>query len=167
MRHRQGKCDEVFWLILDSTIFELSLKTHTHSMALSPRANYTDWSTATCRRNLVSIFVDRGVSRGQRGGSRTVVNLSFLNPIFSKSTKKIKKCHKCKTLTVGDRKKVIFCYKLASVHFLKIVSPNCYPFMPFYFFCFIVNPQDRGDMFLRNVNWHSTDYFVWLYYPRK
>jgi hypothetical protein len=24
-------------------------------------------------------FVDRGVSRGQRGGSRTVVNLSFLD----------------------------------------------------------------------------------------
>jgi hypothetical protein len=27
---------------------------------------------------LVSTFVDRGVSRGQRGGSPTVVNLSFL-----------------------------------------------------------------------------------------
>jgi hypothetical protein len=49
-----------------------------NSVALSPRANYTDWSTATCRRNLVSTFVDRGVSRGQRGGSPTVVNLSFL-----------------------------------------------------------------------------------------
>jgi hypothetical protein len=39
----------------------------TNSVVLSPRANYTDWSTATCRRNLVSTFVDRGVSRGQRG----------------------------------------------------------------------------------------------------
>jgi hypothetical protein len=51
----------------------------TNSVALSPRANYTDWSTATCRRNLVPTFVDRGVSRGQRGGSPTVVNLSFLD----------------------------------------------------------------------------------------
>jgi hypothetical protein len=49
------------------------------SVALSPRANYTDWATATCRRNLVSTFVDRGVSRGQRGGSPAVVNLSFLD----------------------------------------------------------------------------------------
>jgi hypothetical protein len=46
---------------------------------LSPQANYTDRSTATCRRNLVPTFVDRGVSRGQRGGSRTVVNLNFLD----------------------------------------------------------------------------------------
>jgi hypothetical protein len=36
---------------------------YTSSMALSPRANYTDWATATCRRNLVPTFVDRGVSR--------------------------------------------------------------------------------------------------------
>jgi hypothetical protein len=50
-----------------------------NSVALSPRANYNDWATATCRRNLVSTFVDRGVSRGQRGGSPTVVNLSFLD----------------------------------------------------------------------------------------
>jgi hypothetical protein len=40
-------------------------------VALSPQTNYTD--------NLVSSFVDRGVSRGQRGGSPTVVNLSFLD----------------------------------------------------------------------------------------
>jgi hypothetical protein len=51
----------------------------TNSVALSPRANYTDWETATCRRNLVPIFVDRGVSRGQRGGSPTAVNLNFLD----------------------------------------------------------------------------------------
>jgi hypothetical protein len=50
-----------------------------YSMALSPRANYTDWATATFRRNLVPTFVDIGVSRGQRGGSPTVVNLSFLD----------------------------------------------------------------------------------------
>jgi hypothetical protein len=43
-------------------------------MVFSPQANYTDWATATCRRNLVSTFADRGVSRGQRGGSPTAVN---------------------------------------------------------------------------------------------
>jgi hypothetical protein len=46
-----------------------------NSVALSPQANYTDWATATCRRNLVSASADRGVSRGQRGGSPTVVKL--------------------------------------------------------------------------------------------
>jgi hypothetical protein len=56
-------------------------KKQTNSVALSPRANYTDWATATCRRNLVPTFVDRGVSRGQRGGYSTVVNLSFLDRI--------------------------------------------------------------------------------------
>jgi hypothetical protein len=48
-------------------------------MTISPQANYTDWSTATCQRNLVPTFVNRGVSRGQSGGSHTVVNLSFLD----------------------------------------------------------------------------------------
>jgi hypothetical protein len=51
----------------------------TNSVALSPQANYTDWMTATCWRNLVPTFVDRGVSRGQHGGSPTVVNLSFID----------------------------------------------------------------------------------------
>jgi hypothetical protein len=50
-----------------------------NSVAFSPRANYTDWATATCRRNLVPTFMDRGVSRSQRGASLTVVNLSFLD----------------------------------------------------------------------------------------
>jgi hypothetical protein len=31
----------------------------------------------------VPIFVDRGVSRGQRGGSSTIVNLSFLDTTSS------------------------------------------------------------------------------------
>jgi hypothetical protein len=53
-----------------------------NSVALSPQVNYTDWATATCRLNLVPTFVDRGVSRGQRGGSPTVVNLSFLDRQF-------------------------------------------------------------------------------------
>jgi hypothetical protein len=51
----------------------------TNSVAFSPQANYTDWATATCRRNLVPTFADKGVSRGQRGGSPTAVNLSFLD----------------------------------------------------------------------------------------
>jgi hypothetical protein len=51
----------------------------TNFVALNPRANYTDWATATCRRNLVPTFVDKGVSRGQRGGSPAFVNLSFLD----------------------------------------------------------------------------------------
>jgi hypothetical protein len=46
---------------------------------LHQRANFTEWATAICRRNLVPTFVDRGVSRGQNGGSPTVVNLSFLH----------------------------------------------------------------------------------------
>jgi hypothetical protein len=41
----------------------------TNSVALSPQANYTDWANATCPRNLRPIFVDRRVSRCQRGGS--------------------------------------------------------------------------------------------------
>jgi hypothetical protein len=50
-----------------------------NSVTFSPQANYIDWATATGRRILVPTFVDRGVSRGQRGGSPTVVNLSFLD----------------------------------------------------------------------------------------
>jgi hypothetical protein len=53
--------------------------TKTNSVAFSAQANYTHWATATCWRNLVPAFADRGVSRGQRGGSHTVVNLSFLD----------------------------------------------------------------------------------------
>jgi hypothetical protein len=48
-------------------------------MAFSPQANYTDWSTSIGLRILMPTFVDRGMSRGQRGGSPTVVNLSFLD----------------------------------------------------------------------------------------
>jgi hypothetical protein len=55
------------------------LQHHKYSVALSPQANYTEWATATCRRNLVTTFLDRGVSCGQPGGSPTVVNLSFLD----------------------------------------------------------------------------------------
>jgi hypothetical protein len=38
-----------------------------NSVAFIPQANYTDWATATCWQNLVPTFVDRGMSRGQRG----------------------------------------------------------------------------------------------------
>jgi hypothetical protein len=36
----------------------------TNSVAFSPQVNYTYWVTATCRRNLVPTFADRGVLRG-------------------------------------------------------------------------------------------------------
>jgi hypothetical protein len=45
----------------------------------SPQENYTDWATATNRRNLMPTFADRREWRGQRDGFPTVVNLSFLN----------------------------------------------------------------------------------------
>jgi hypothetical protein len=54
-------------------------ETITNSVGLSPQANYTDLATATYRRNLMPTFVDRGVSHGQRSGSTTVLNLSFLD----------------------------------------------------------------------------------------
>jgi hypothetical protein len=76
MIYKSATRTEVEWQ--NQTITNNKQKT-TNSVALSPRANYTDWSTATCWRNLVSTFADRGVSRGQRGGSPTVVNLSFLD----------------------------------------------------------------------------------------
>jgi hypothetical protein len=69
------------WLLhnfeLYAKYFYFVIKTNT--VALSPQVNYTDWSTATCQQNLVPTFVDRGVLRGQHGGSRTIVNISFLD----------------------------------------------------------------------------------------
>jgi hypothetical protein len=50
-----------------------------NSAAFSPQANYTDWATVTGRRILVPIFVERGVSRGQRGGNPMADNLSSLD----------------------------------------------------------------------------------------
>jgi hypothetical protein len=49
-----------------------------NSVALIPQERYTDWTTASCRRNMLPTFVDRGVSRGQRSGSPTFVNLRFI-----------------------------------------------------------------------------------------
>jgi hypothetical protein len=50
-----------------------------NSVALGLQTNYIDWADATGRRILVPTFVDRGVSRGQRGGNSKAVNLSFLD----------------------------------------------------------------------------------------
>jgi hypothetical protein len=58
----------------------------TNSVAFSPQAKCTDWSTAACWRNLVPNFADRAVSRGSRGESPTVVNLSFVDRDFGKIT---------------------------------------------------------------------------------
>jgi hypothetical protein len=55
------------------------LTQRTNSVDFSPQANYTDWATATCWRNLVPTFVDRGVSSGYDSGIPTVVNISFLD----------------------------------------------------------------------------------------
>jgi hypothetical protein len=66
-------------MFLFSTFSEKNKNKQKNSVAPSPQANYTDWATTTCRRNLVPTFVDRGMSRGQRGGSPTVFNLSFLD----------------------------------------------------------------------------------------
>jgi hypothetical protein len=52
---------------------------HSHFVSGVLRLDYTDCATATCRRNLMSTSADRGVSRGQRGGTPTSVNLSFLD----------------------------------------------------------------------------------------
>jgi hypothetical protein len=57
----------------------LTTQINTNSVAFGPQADYTDWATATCWWKLVPTFADRGVSRGQRGGSPMVVNLSFLD----------------------------------------------------------------------------------------
>jgi hypothetical protein len=74
----------------------------TNSVAFSPQANYTDWTTAICWRNLVQTFADRGVSHGEHGGSPTVVNLSFLDQtkkgmrkenVFSKEIVRLVRSH--------------------------------------------------------------------------
>jgi hypothetical protein len=50
-----------------------------NSVALSPQTNCTDLEAATGRPILVPTSADRGMSRGQRGGSPTVVNLGFID----------------------------------------------------------------------------------------
>jgi hypothetical protein len=75
----QGKKYGIYMYVKPNNSFTNKTNKKTNSVALSPRANYADWGTTTCRRNLVPTFVDRGVSRGQRGGSPTAVNFSFLD----------------------------------------------------------------------------------------
>jgi hypothetical protein len=70
-------------LLLGLLLFHIHTKTN--FVAFSPRANYTDWATATWR-NLVPTFMDRGVSRGQRSRSPTVINLSCLDRSHSYSS---------------------------------------------------------------------------------
>jgi hypothetical protein len=68
-----------WWRYTSSPPYPFMAYKQTNSMAFSPQANYTDWATATCWRNLVPTFADRGVSRGQHCGSPTVVNIYFLD----------------------------------------------------------------------------------------
>jgi hypothetical protein len=57
--------------------------TNNQAVVFTPQANYTDLATATGRRILVPTSADRGVSRGQRDGTPTVLNLSFIyNEIY-------------------------------------------------------------------------------------
>jgi hypothetical protein len=82
-RNAMTCCDILRWvacrhdreLILPS----YNRKNKTSSMAFRMQANYTDWVIAAVRRILVPTFADRGVSHGQRSGTPTAVNLSFLD----------------------------------------------------------------------------------------
>jgi hypothetical protein len=47
----------------------------TNSVAFSAQANYTDSATATCRRNLVPTFADRGVSHGGGGSPWSLISV--------------------------------------------------------------------------------------------
>jgi hypothetical protein len=55
------------------SLFPCKHNIQTNSVNFRLQANYTDWATATCRRNLLGTFVDRGMSRGQRGATPTAV----------------------------------------------------------------------------------------------
>jgi hypothetical protein len=68
-------CFGLFWPSLDVSSIPFGNTVHicnTYANILrgpSKQANYTDWATATCRRNLASTFVVRGVSRGSAADS--------------------------------------------------------------------------------------------------
>jgi hypothetical protein len=72
-QRKTARQENTFTLVSEHTYIKIN------SVAFSPQANYTDWATATCWRNLVPTFGDRWMSRSQRGGFLTVVNLSFLD----------------------------------------------------------------------------------------
>jgi hypothetical protein len=96
----------------------------TNSVAFSPQANYTDWSTATCWWNLVPTFVDRGVSRGKRGGSPTVVNLSFLDRCSWYSVAKYNDNIKAKAETAYDNYTSLYFVPVQSCYNYKAPSHN-------------------------------------------
>jgi hypothetical protein len=56
---------------------EYSEDRNKQTVDFSPQVNYTDWATTTGQRILVPTFADTGVSRGQRGGTPTAINLGF------------------------------------------------------------------------------------------
>jgi hypothetical protein len=65
--------------LIRTDVLEECVASIPNSTAFSPQVNYTDWATAIDQRILVPTFEDRGVSRSQRGGTLTAVNLSFLD----------------------------------------------------------------------------------------
>jgi hypothetical protein len=70
------------WRILNASPFRVRnehVVYKQNSAAFSSQANYTAWAPATDRQLLVPAFVHRGVSRGQRAGTTTAVNGSFLD----------------------------------------------------------------------------------------
>jgi hypothetical protein len=54
---------------------EQTNKNKTNSVALRPRANYTDWATVTCRRNLVLTFVTRQIPYGRLSRQCGILNI--------------------------------------------------------------------------------------------
>jgi hypothetical protein len=52
-----------------------------NQMSVTSKSTLIIPNNFTCWRNLTPTSADRGVSRGQRGGSPTVVNFSFLDQI--------------------------------------------------------------------------------------
>jgi hypothetical protein len=67
--------NEALWIGPRGRVLRLCDTGKRNSVAFSPQGNYTDWATATGRRILMPTFTDRGLSRGQRGGTLMTVNL--------------------------------------------------------------------------------------------
>jgi hypothetical protein len=65
--------------MLGIVILTVHWKLKLNSVAFSPQVNCTYWATATGQQILVPTFADRGVSCGHHGGSRTAVNLCFID----------------------------------------------------------------------------------------